>query len=300
MHFIFQWSDVGRCPRADAPDPLSEETGLPLGNKTITMKMRTISLAALLVLTAGCGGSNKLTSSSGVSGSYEFVVTSNVTGGVTLVETNLAANGNQSGASGPSQVQILTLEKKIWYVNGICPGANPGQNSVAGTFSNNNVALTFNEGGYTIPGQGVLSGSVISGNYSVTGSSCPDLIGEIGYPPGTDSGGFVGNQVPALAGTFSGTLNLPDGVDNAAFTLTEKSDFTLTASVVLTGAVDNGTFIFTGSAVGNIMSVSGSVNGQTLSLLGYYDRTGTFTGVPNTILVFNYETLASAGLLLAQ
>jgi len=264
------------------------------------MRVRAISLAALLGVAAGCGGSNKLASNSGISGAYEFVVISNVTGGVTLVETNLAANGNQSGASGPSRVQILTLEKKTWYVNGVCPGANPGQNSVAATFGDNSVALTFNEGGNTTPGQGMLSGGVVTGNYAVSGSSCPDLIGEVGFPPGTDSGGFVGTQVPALAGTFSGALSLPDGVDNAAFTLTENPDFTLAVSVVLTGAVDNGTFAFTGSAVGNILSVAGSVNGQTLSLLGYYDRTGTFTGMPNTILVFNHSTLAKAGLLIAQ
>ena len=88
------------------------------------MRVRTILLAALPVLTVACGGNNKLTNSP-VSGSYEFVVTSDVTGGVTLVEANLAASGGQSSASGPNQVQILTLENKIWYVNGVCAGSTP-------------------------------------------------------------------------------------------------------------------------------------------------------------------------------
>ncbi len=263
------------------------------------MKMRTIWLALLLILTVACGGSNKLTNPP-VSGAYEFVVTSTVTGGVTLVEANLAASGSQSSAGGPNQVQILTLEKKTWYVNGVCAGATPGQNSLSASVSGNNIALTFNEGGYQLPGQGVLTGTTIAGNYAVNNSTCPDLVGIMDYPPGYDSGGFVGNQVPDLAGTFVGTLNLPDGTDNAALTLTENPDFSLNVNAQLTGPLDNGTFPLTGSAVGNIMFVSGTVSGQPLSLLGYFDKVGAYTGMPNSIVVFDYHTLAKAGLLLAQ
>jgi hypothetical protein len=268
------------------------------------MRVRTILLAALLVLTVACSGSNKLTNPP-VSGAYEFVVTSNVTGGSTLVEANLAANGSQSSASGPSQVQILTLENKVWYINGVCPGATPGQNSVTASVSGNSIALAFNEGGNTLPGQGTLTGTTITGNYSITGSTCPDLAGPLGVPPGsipsgTDFGGFVGTKVPALAGTFSGTLNLHDGADNAALTLTQNPDQTLSVSAELTGPVDNGTFIFTGSAVGNLMFVSGSVNGNALNLFGYLDRFGTFTKLPNSLLVFDYDTQVNAGLLIGQ
>lgn len=263
------------------------------------MRVRTILLAALPVLTVACGGNNKLTNSP-VSGSYEFVVTSDVTGGVTLVEANLAASGGQSSASGPNQVQILTLENKIWYVNGVCAGSTPGQNSVAASVSGNNVALTFNEGGNALLGQGTLTGTTITGNYSVTDSTCPVLQGLTGFPPGFDSGGYVGNPVPNLTGTFSGTLNLPNGTDNAALTLTENPDQTLTVTTELTGAADNGTFTFTGSAVGNVMFVSGSVNGNTLNLFGYFDRVGAFTNMPNSLLVFDYDTQVKAGLLLGQ
>jgi hypothetical protein len=265
------------------------------------MRMGAISLAAVLVSTVGCGGgSSNSISVPNISGAYEFVVTSNVTGGVTLVEANFVPSGNQSHASGPSQAQILTLEKKIWYLNGVCPGKAPGQNSVVSSVTSNDISLTFNEGGNAFSGQGVLVGATIDGNYSVTGSTCPDLVGIIGFPPGTDSGGFEGNQVPALAGTFSGTLNLPDGIDNAALTLKEGADHTLTVTAELTGSRDNGTFVLTGSAVGNVMFVSGSVSGQTLSLLGYFDGAGTFTGMPNSLLVFDHDTLAQAGVLLGQ
>ena len=263
------------------------------------MRIFVVWLSLVLIFATGCGGSSHLTPTA-VSGAYEFVVTSNVTGGVTLIESNLAANGSQSNASGPNQVQVLTLEKKTWYVNGVCPGATPGQNSVSASVAGNNATLTFNEGGYAFGGPAVVTGSAITGNYTVTGSTCADLIGVIGFPPGTDSGGFAGNHVPALAGTYSGPLNLPDGTDNAALTLTENPDQTLTVTAVLTGPIDNGTFTFTGSAVANVMFVSGSVNGQTLSLFGYFDRVGAYTGFPNSMLVFDYNTLAKAGVLLAQ
>ncbi len=261
------------------------------------MKVFAIALALLVVLMASCGGNSTLPPSSGVSGAYEFVVTSNVSGGVTLVEANLAAKGNQSTATGPSQVQILTLEKKNWYVNGVCAGKTPGKNSVAAGVSGGNVALTFNEGGNAFPGQGVLTGAEITGNYSVTDSNCPDLVG-LSFPPGSDSGGFVGNQVPALAGTFSGSLNLPDGTDDVALTLSEGPNNALTVNAQVTGVADNGMFTLKGSAVGNIMFVYGSVNGQSLSLFGYFDRAGTFTGMTNSMLVFDYSSQATLGLLI--
>jgi len=278
-----------------------DKTGVNLQLLRAQMRIFSVSLTLLLVLTMGCGGgSTTLTPSSGVSGAYEFIVTSNVTGGTTLVEANLSANGNRSSATGPNQVEILTFENKTWYVNGVCFGAMPGQNSVLASVSGGNVALTFNEGGNTLPAQGVLTGTTITGNYSVTGSKCPDLVDHIGVTPGSDLGGFVGNQVPDLAGTFSGSLNLPDGTDDASFTFKEGANQTLTVNAALNGIAENGNFTFAGSAVGNVMFVSGSVNGKTLSLFGYLDRTGAFTGIANSVLVFDYDTLANAGLLIKQ
>ena len=264
------------------------------------MTIRIALLAALLIPALCCGGATKLTPNASVSGAYEFAVTSNVTGGVTLIEANLAASGNQSGATGANQVQVLTFEQKNWYVNGICPGNTPGQNSFGSSTTGNNISLTFNDGGNAFSGQGVLNGTTINANYSISNSSCPNLTGLTGYPPGTDSGGIVGNQVPKLTGTYSGPLSLPDGTDNAALTLSENPDSSLTVSAALTGPADNGAFTFSGAAVGNIVFVSGSVNGQNVDLLGYYDRAGTYTKMPNSLLVFNYATGTTVGLLLAQ
>jgi len=264
------------------------------------MKVCTVLLPSLMLLTACGGGSNTLPSGAGVSGAYEFVVSSNVTGGVTLVEADLVANGNQIEASGPSGVQILTLEAKTWYVNGVCPGATPGENSLAGSLSGNNVALTFNEGGNTFGGEAVVTGTTISGNYSINDSKCPNLVGNIGFPSGFDSGGFTGNQVPALAGTFSGILTLPSGVENAALSLTEGKNHALTVNAVLSGSAFNGTITLSGSAVGNVIFVSGSLNGGSLPLFGYLDRSGSLTGTANSLLVFDYSTLAQLGLLLGS
>jgi hypothetical protein len=264
-----------------------------------SMRIRTLFPIIAVALNLSCAGHNTLTSPN-IAGAYEFVVTSNVTGGVTLVEANLAANGDQSTGSGPSQVQILTLEKKIWYVNGSCPGSTPGQNSVSTSANGNQIAVTFNEGGNALSAQGTLAGSVISANYAISGSSCPDLTGTTDFPPGVDQGGIVGNQVANLAGTFSGTLILPNGVDDAVLTLTENSDRTLSVNVSLTGPVDNGSFVFTGTAIGNTLFASGTVSGRNLTLLGYYDRAGTYSKLPNSLLVFDYDTAGNAGVLLGQ
>jgi len=263
------------------------------------MKALTILLLSAGMLLASCGGHSSAPTTT-VSGSYEFIVTSNVTGGVTLVESNLTANGSQSSASGASQVQVLSFEAKNWYLNGVCSGATPGDNSVSANIRGTNVGLTLNDGGSAISGQGVLTGSTITGNYAVSGSTCPDLQNRIGYPAGYDSGGIVGKLVPALAGTFSGLLDIPDGIHNAALTLTESPDYNLSASLALSGPVDNGTFTLSGTTIGNVMFVSGQVNSSTLTLLGYFDRAGTYTKFPNSLLVFNYDTQSNAGLLVGQ
>ena len=71
----------------------------------------------------------------------------------------------------------------------------------------------------------------------------------------------------------------------------------------MTGA-DNGNFTFSGSAVANVMFVSGSINGNSFSLFGYFDSSGTYNGTPNSIAVFNDNLVngvyADYGLLVKQ
>jgi hypothetical protein len=251
-----------------------------------------VALALVLLFGVGCGGGSS--SSGSISGPYEFVATSDTTSGwTTLIGANLSASGAQTSASGSSQVQTATLLSAAWYVNGDgeCPNPSPGQNSITGSVTGGDVALAFNEGGNVYTGQGTMNGSTISGTYSGTNSNC------------SDSGTFTGTQVPNLSGTFFGTLTLPSGSDQVTATLTEGSGNSLTVQTTLTGA-DNGTFTFSGSAVANIMLVSGSINGNPLALFGYFDRTGTYTGTANSIQVFDDTAAdgvyANYGLLVEQ
>ncbi len=74
----------------------------------------------------------------------------------------------------------------------------------------------------------------------------------------------------------------------------------MTVNATLSGIVDNGTFTFTGTGVGNVMFVSGSISGTTVNLFGYYDRSGLYTKMPNSLLVFDYDTGALDGLLFGK
>lgn len=229
------------------------------------------------------------------------MITSNVTGGITLVEANLSGNGTQKAASGPAQVQILTLENKIWYLNGICAGSSPGDNSVNANVNNSgSFSVTFDEGGNAITGQASLLGSTISGSYALTGSSCPDLVGNLGYPNGYDTGGFTGTPVPSITGNFAGSLNLPEGAENTLLSIQSNPDQTVTIQASLTGESESGVFTFSGPLTGNVMLVSGTINGTTRTWLGLYDSTGRFTGTANSVLIFDYDVSAKAGLLLKQ
>jgi hypothetical protein len=255
-------------------------------------KANFVVVALALLVAVGCGGGSS--GSGSISGPYEFVATSNTTSGwTTLIEANLSANGAQTSATGPNQVQTATRLNGVWYVNGDgqCPYSLPGQNSIGGTTSGNNITLTFNEGGNVFTGAGIVSGSSISGTYSGGNSDC------------SDSGTFTGTKVPNLAGTFSGTLNFPSGADLVTATLTESSGNLLTVQTTLSGA-DNGAFTFSGSAVGNVMFVSGMVNGNQFSLFGYFDSSGTYNGTANSIQVFDDVAgdgiYANYGLLVEQ
>jgi hypothetical protein len=238
-------------------------------------KTAPVPLVFVLLAAIGCGGGSS--SSGSISGPYEFVATSNTTSGwTTLIEANLSANGTQSSANGPNQVQTATRLNGVWYLNGdgACPNPTPGQNSISGMVNGSNITLTFNEGGNVFTGEGTVNGSTITGTYSGTNAGC------------SDSGAFVGTQVPNLSGTFSGILSLPSGSDQVTATLTESAGDFLTVQTTLTGA-DNGTFTFSGSAVANIMFVSGSVNGNSYSLFGYFDNSGTYNGTADSIQVFD-------------
>ena len=254
------------------------------------------SAAIALLLAVGCGGgasntnnndkSGNSNSSQGLSGPYEFVAVSGEPNGeTTLIDVNLVPSGANMSASGPNNIQVATYLHKTWYVNGKCA---VGQDStLTGTVSGNNVTFTFSQGQNSFSGQGTLDGTNLSGTYSAKSGSC------------TDSGTFTGKPVSALSGTFAGTLELPIGIDQVSATLTETQSSALSVQATLSGA-DSGTFTFSGTAVGNVAYVSGTVDGNPVQFFGYFDKEGTYTGTPNSIACFDDYSLAYEGLLVKQ
>jgi len=72
----------------------------------------------------------------------------------------------------------------------------------------------------------------------------------------------------------------------------------LTVQTTLTGAY-SGNFTFSGSAVANVMFVSGQLMDCFLAVR-ILDSKGNIYGTPNSIAVFDYNTLAYEGLLVKQ
>jgi hypothetical protein len=81
--------------------------------------------------------------------------------------------------------------------------------------------------------------------------------------------------------------------------LTEQPDYSLKVEAELSGT-DNGTFELKGTAVANVLFVQGNLAGSPVSVFGYYDAQGRYTGVRNSIAVFDYENLGYEGLLTQQ
>lgn len=50
---------------------------------------------------------------------------------------------------------------------------------------------------------------------------------------------------------------------------------------------DNGEVPLAVSAIGNTVLISGTIFGQSVSLFGYYDQTGQYNGVKNSIEVID-------------
>jgi hypothetical protein len=254
----------------------------------------------LLVLTLciGCGGglqSSQKTSTAQTpfQGSWEFVAVSTVdpppATSVRLIEANLTQAGSQ----------INSTQGAAAYYNstGSVPPVQPcgGDGcitSITGTANDSSLSFsgTLDKCHATpcsIQGQGVLTGTTISGTWTASGL-------DVGSSP--DAGTFTATVVPKLSGTYAGTLTTcvthgsigctTFGSDNVSAAFSEGSADSLTVTATLSGT-DNGAFALTGSTVGNIFLVSGTISGQSVSLSGYYDQTGQYTGVKNSIEVFD-------------
>jgi hypothetical protein len=247
-----------------------------------------IFLTATTMISCGGGGDPAASPESrSLSGSWEFVAQSASDGSTTLIESNLNSSGTAISASGPNQVQTATYQNSAWWIDGSCPSQSPGQNSVSGSMTEDSVTVTFNEGGNIFTGSGSMNSGSIAGTWSGGGRHCPD------------SGTFTATAVPKLSGTYAGMLAFSGGADTVRVSLTEQSDYSLKVEAELSGT-DNGTFQLTGTAVANVLFVKGNLAGSPVSVFGYYDAQGRYTGVRNSIAVFDYTNLGYEGLLTQQ
>jgi len=112
---------------------------------------------------------------------------------------------------------------------------------------------------------------------------------------------FTANPVSNLVpnGTYSGFFSggsLPVG--NIVLTINSGTNYQLSASITVNGS---GPYTLTGQLVGNILLLSGTVEGNPVSFQMYYDGTGSFTGVANSLTVFtSFEEVLYSGQLTPQ
>jgi hypothetical protein len=258
--------------------------------------MNRLLIVGLLLFLTGCGSSDTTTTPTTpippVGGAWEITAKSGPQVGYsTLIEANLqqtAATGTTETATitatGDDQLVLIGQHPSGgFYFGGLCPGATV--EDISGTLStSNSLLLTLTEGGavYTLTGTANNSGQSMLGTYAFTSGSC------------RDSGTFSGVQVPALAGTYGGVLNLTNGnSDNATATLTEGDPSSFTVNLILTGD-DNTTITLTGFVVGNLFSVQGTLNGQAVSYYGYYSV------IQKAVYMLDATTDAQIGTLFAQ
>jgi hypothetical protein len=230
----------------------------------------------LLVLMLGCGGTSTSSpattnpppppNGSLASGAWQFNQSQPSSEG-TLLDFNLSLSGttigvtgstscfdygvNQPGYSGPGGLEGVTMD-----------GA-PTCGGVSGSISGNSVTITWNT--YT-----TFTGTLNS-NGSITGTTSNNGA--------TNS--FTASPVssPVPNGTYSGTFSSEDIV----LTTSSGTNYQLTGTMTVNGS---GPYSLTGQLLGNILLLSGTVDGQPTSFQMYYDATGSITGVAKSINVF--------------
>ncbi len=232
--------------------------------------MKSLLMMGWLLLLTGCGGGSSTTTPTPtsaypqVAGAWEITAKSGQQPGYsTLIESNLQQTSSSSTstitATGADQIALIGQHPTGgFYVGGLCPGATA--DDLSATLSpTGTLSLTLTEGAavYVLTGTVNTSGTSMSGTYAFSSGSCPD------------SGTFTGTPVPALAGTYAGTVSFNGNQDNATATLTEGVPSSFDVDLTLTGA-DSATATLTGFVVGNLFSVQGTLGGQDVSYYGYY------------------------------
>ena len=273
-----------------------------------------VFLSLFLTVCGGSGGGSTSTTTTGTTttsststpfqGSWEFIAVSTVfpppSSSVRLIESNLVQSGGQVNST---QVVEFYYNATGWTPPvQLCggDGCPIGSTSFTGTATGTSLSfnLTLNDCDDTpcgFQGQGTLTNGIISGTWTSQGAS--------GY---TDAGTFTAIAASTLSGVYTGTLKTclaPTtagcngfGSDTASVTFNPNST-TLTATL---SGTDNGTFTSSPAEAENIF-IGNAFSYPTpippgASWYGYYDQTGRYTGVKNSVEVFAGNAGPSSGM----
>ncbi len=243
---------------------------------------------ALALATVGCGangGHGDGTATNGpnapqndFAGAWEFVFTSvaypqgaagaTSGGNIFLVDTIITQNGSALSSSG-TQVQLASFLPKgtsgsastgQFAPVGLCNQLGTGS-SVTGEAQTHgtqgmSAEFSFNLGGVVYNGTVFVNpDGTLTGTYTGGAGAC-----------GGDAGYINATGIQPLSGTYNGVLG-PYG--SVTTTFKESSNYALNVTGIPSVKL-------TGSTVGNIGMVTGTVNGSAANLWVYYDSTGTY------------------------
>ena len=234
---------------------------------------------------AGCGSGSKITTTTGIPGNWEFTLTNSgavmFSGGVVPMGVSLTSTG--SAVSGTAGVQLAFPQ--ICSADGCCGGPFAEFNdSLTGTLDDKgNLTL-----GSAVPNGGpvftmaatVSGGTMTNGTFSLTGP-CPD------------QGTITGVALPALDGTYAGTVTSVDTGNSYSLSTTLQQSATpnargffdvngtatisgypcLTSATAATPLEQNSGFL--GNQFGVTMNGGG---GATLSISGTLSQDGKTIG----------------------
>jgi len=265
----------------------------------------TLGIVAITACGGGGGGSTPAptpVASTPFQGSWEFAAVSTVNpspaSSVRLFEANLAQSVEQVSSAqfvGYYYSATWTAPVELCGEDGCPISADSFTGTATGSSLSFSVALNSCATLCTFQGHGTLSNGTISGTYTLTGGE---------YAPKADAGTFTAIPASTLSGVYTGTLTTciaprasgctGYGSDKASVTFSQSST---TITVTLSGT-DNGTFTsipIENPFIGNAFSFSTPIPGGA-SWYGYYDQTGKYTGIKNSVEVFAGDAGPSSGM----
>jgi hypothetical protein len=235
--------------------------------------MKLAFILFILLLCAGCGGtkSTQTPPPNGTlaSGAWQFNQSQPSNEG-TLLDFNLSQSGTQISAVGSTSCFDYGVNQPPYSgpggLEGVVMDGAPTCGGVSGSISGNSVTITWNT--YT-----TFTGTLNS-NGSITGTTSNNGA--------TNS--FTASPVSSLVpnGTYSGTFSEGFSGD-IVLTTNREANYQLAGTITVNG---NGPYNLTGQLLGNILLLSGTVEGIPASFQMYYDSTGSITGVAKSINVF--------------